>query len=418
MPKLGPSMEQATVVRWHKSAGDNVRQGDIIVDIETEKTVHEIEAEADGVLHETRVPEGQSCVVGAVLAVFGAAGEKQEAAPEAVARTPAGVVSEALPWSIDASSRATAQSHETRRILIKSSPAARRVAREKRVDLSRVAGTGPRGRIVSEDVIRAASAAGAQPAATHLPANRTPLRVPMESDVPAAAAPGGHAVKERRPLTSARRVIAERMARSKQSAPHFYVGMDVDMTRVKETRESWKAAGESPVPSYNDFVIWAAARALRSFPELNASLVGEELVIYSDINIGMATSAPDGLVVPVIRRADRLSVRGVASSSAELAGRARDRKLLPDHLEGATFTISNLGMFGVDSFSAIINPPQSAILAVGQVAPRVVTDGHSITIRTLATVTVSVDHRVADGVLASLFLGAFKQSLEAFREGE
>lgn len=415
MPKLGPSMEQATVVRWHKSAGDSVRRGEIIVEIETEKTVHEVEAEGDGVLLETLVPQGQSCAVGTVLALLGAANEGRAGAPEAAARTPPDPAVGAPSPGAASSGRAAADSGETR-ILIKSSPAARRVARERHVDLSTVTGTGPRGRIVSEDVIRAASAADPQPEAMHPPRIPTRELVAMAHEGPAPT--GGHAVKERRPLTSARRVIAERMARSKQSAPHFYVSMDVDMTRVRDTRESWKAAGESPVPSYNDFVIWAAARALRSFPELNASLAGDELMIYSDINIGMATSAPDGLVVPVIPCADRLSVRAVASRTADLAARAHDRKLLPDSLDGATFTISNLGMFGVDSFSAIINPPQSAILAVGRVAPRVVTDGDSITIRTLATVTVSVDHRVADGVLASHFLGAFRKSLEAFSEGE
>lgn len=424
MPKLGPSVEQATVIRWHKAEGDKVRQGELILDIETEKTVHEVEAEADGILHKTLVQEGQSCQVGTVLALLGVAGERVAGAPVAVAQAPAPdpqrpvAAAAGVPARMGASAAAAGDEREIDRVLIKSSPAARRVARERSVDLSMVTGTGPHGRIVSDDVVRAAKAAQGSSGPMRVPTTPAdgPPSMAREPAPPAAIA--GITVKERRPLTSVRRTIAERMVRSKQSAPHFHISMDVDMTRVKETRQAWRQAGETSVPSYNDFILWATAQALRSFPELNASLAGDDLVIYSDINVGMATSAPDGLVVPVIQRADRLSVRGLASRSGDLAARARDRKLLPASCEGATFSVSNLGMFGVASFSAIINPPQSAILAVGQVAPRVVTDGSSISIRTFTTLTLSVDHRVADGVLASHFLGALKQLLETFREGE
>lgn len=434
MPKLGPSIEQATVVRWHKARGEAVRRGEPIVDIETDKTVQEVEAEADGVLHEVFVAEGQACAVGTVLALLGSAGEEAASpvvasAPPAIAAAvasvqPADVVAPVQPAiAASASTQRTIAADvspagsspwlniadDIERVLVKASPAARRVAREKGVDLSVVTGTGPRGRVVAEDVLRAAAAAEVLAQAAR---PEVDIALPMQAEPAAAIA--GCAVKERRPLGSVRRRIADRMLQSKQSAPDFWVAMDVDMSLVKAARDRWLSCGEDPVPSYNDFVLFACARALREFPELNASLAGDEVVIYSDVNVGMATAAPDGLVVPVIRNAERMSVRGVASRSRELASRARDRKLLPADCEGGTFTVSNLGMFGVDRFVAIINPPQCAILAVGQVAPRVITDGHSISIRVETTLTLSVDHRIADGVVASRFLGSVKRSLETF----
>lgn len=417
MPKLGPSVEQATVVRWHKSQGQALRQGEALVDIETDKTVQELAAEGDGVLHKILVPEGKLCAVGTVLALVGAAGESVVETPETavagansvgtdLSSVPAPVASAATQASID-------EADSVDRLLIRSSPAARRVAREKGVDLSAVVGTGPRGRIVVEDVERAASVAesiGLAAGGTATPAPASIVVGAWSEEAPILDC----TVKEKRPLTSIRRTIAERMVRSKRETPHFYISMDVDMTDVKAARERWRGAGETAVPSYNDFVLWAAARTLRGFPELNASFTGDDLIIYDDINIGMATSMPDGLVVPVIRRADRMSVRGVACHSRDLAAKARDRKLAPSDCESGTFTVSNLGMLGVDTFVAIINPPQCAILAVGQVSPRVVTDGQAIFIRAQMTATLSVDHRVTDGVKASEFLAKFKETLETF----
>lgn len=416
MPKLGPSIEEATVVRWHKSQGQALRQGEPLVDIETDKTVQELVAETDGVLHKILISEGELCAVGTVLALVGAAGESVAGTPEtALAGASGGGTSTSMapaPAVSAATQTSIGDSDPVHRLLIRSSPAARRVARERGVDLSAVVGTGPRGRVVVEDVERAASvvvsighAAGTAP---------PPSAVVRES--PGETPIVGCAATERRPLTSMRRAIAERMVRSKRDTPHFYISMEVDMTGVKAARDRWKGAGETTVPSYNDFVLWAAARTLRDFPELNASFAGDDLIFYADINIGMATSVPDGLIVPVIKLADRMSVRGVACHSRELAAKARDRKLAPADCEGGTFTVSNLGMLGVDTFVAIINPPQCAILAVGQVTPRVVTDGQAIAIRTQMTATLSVDHRVTDGVMASRFLAKFKEMLETFQD--
>lgn len=412
MPKLGPSMEQGTVVRWHKAQGDAVSKGEPILEIETDKTVQEVEAEAEGILREILVAEGQSCAVGTVLAVLSAEGDASVAAAIEQPR-PAIRVQADTERRVSMQERAVVAHarRDEKPLPLRSSPAARRVARETGIDLAAVKGTGPHGRIVADDVLRAVASRQAAVPATgsgaEVRARPTPL---PQSDT--------RSVKERIALSAIRRTTGERMTLSKQAAPHFYVSMHVDMRRVQETRAAWKDRGETPVPSYNDFVLWAAARALKAFPALNSSLSGDEITVFADINVGMATAVQEGLIVPVIHRADRLSVRGMASRTGELATKARDRKLAAVDCDGGTFTVSNLGMLGVDSFVAIINPPQAAILAVGQVAPRVVTDGTSISICPMTTMTLSVDHRVADGVLASRFLGALKEALEGFGDDE
>ena len=202
------------------------------------------------------------------------------------------------------------------------------------------------------------------------------------------------------------------MTQSKQSAPHFYISMDIDMSAVSEARANLKEKGEAIVPSINDFILQSCARALKSFPSVNSSFTEQGIKQHSDINIGVAVALDEGLVVPVIRNADRLSLVELAKQSRELADKAQNKKLFPLDYEGGTFTVSNLGMLGVDSFIAIINPPQCAILAVGRVAPRVVTDGDGIEIRSMMTATLSADHRVVDGAIAARFLHQVKQLLE------
>jgi pyruvate dehydrogenase E2 component (dihydrolipoamide acetyltransferase) len=202
------------------------------------------------------------------------------------------------------------------------------------------------------------------------------------------------------------------MAKSKQSAPHFYLSMDVDMTEITRRRSGLKTAGEAVVPSINDYILAAAARALRDFPALNAAFIGKGVELYADINLGVAVAIEDGLVVPVIRNADRLSLAELAKESRALAEKAQKKKLFPLDYEGGTFTVSNLGMFGVDNFIAIINPPQCAILAVGQVKPRVVAHGEGIAVRPMMTMSLSADHRVVDGAMAARFLQEVKGQLE------
>ena len=219
-------------------------------------------------------------------------------------------------------------------------------------------------------------------------------------------------MRETVPLTAMRRIVGERMTKSKQTAPHFYVSMDVDMGEVERRRAEWKEKGKEVIPSINDFILRASAQALRNFPLLNSTFTDEGVKVFSDINVGMAVALDEGLVAPVIRNADRLSLEDLARKSRELVEKAQRKRLLPLDYEGGTFTVSNLGMLGVDSFVAIINPPQCAILAVGQVAPRVVPQGEEIAVRSMMNMTLSADHRIVDGVLAARFLREVKGLLE------
>ena len=226
-------------------------------------------------------------------------------------------------------------------------------------------------------------------------------------DAPAEAGAGRSV-----PLSRMRRLIGERMASSKQTAPHFYLDMAVDMTGVESRREALKQQGTEPVPSVNDFILKAVGRALADSPAMNASWTDKGIEQYGEVNLGMAVAVDDGLVVPVIRNADKLPLEELALRSRELANQAQNRKLMPTDYQGGTFTVSNLGMFGVDSFTAIINPPQCGILAVGRVAPRVVPHGGDIAIRSMMTMTLSADHRVVDGAIGARFLQRVKQQLE------
>jgi pyruvate dehydrogenase E2 component (dihydrolipoamide acetyltransferase) len=233
----------------------------------------------------------------------------------------------------------------------------------------------------------------------------------------AAQEPGAHAAApaaaDLLPLTPMRRIVGQRMTQSKQSAPHFYVSMDIDMTAVLALRAEWKERGAESIPSINDFILQACARALKDFPAVNSTYTEQGIEVHTNVNIGMAVALAEGLVVPVIRGTDQLSLKELAAQSRQLADKAQTKKLFPLDYEGGTFTVSNLGMLGVDNFIAIINPPQCAILAVGRVAPRVVTDGDGIEIKSMMTATLSADHRILDGAIAARFLAAVKQQLQA-----
>ncbi|MGH7927230.1 MAG: dihydrolipoamide acetyltransferase family protein, partial [Candidatus Binatia bacterium] len=246
--------------------------------------------------------------------------------------------------------------------------------------------SGPEGSVLAQDVLRAAQAPEAQPA------------TPTGSDL--------------LPLSPMRRIVGERMTQSKQSAPHFYLSMDIDMTAVLTLRARWKERGDESIPSINDLILHACARTLRDFPSVNSTYTEQGIQAHEDINIGMAVALEEGLVVPVIRKADQLSLTELAAQSRQLGDKAQTKKLFPLDYEGGTFTVSNLGMLEVDHFIAIINPPQCAILAVGRVAPRVVTDGDGIEIKSMMTATLSADHRIVDGAIAARFLKTVKQQLE------
>jgi pyruvate dehydrogenase E2 component (dihydrolipoamide acetyltransferase) len=352
MPALGVAQQTGTLLKWLKSEGQTVTKGEPLMEIETDKSTVEIEAAASGVLARVTAQAGEEVPVGQTIALILAPGEAlptKQAVPVAAPVLPplpqgeGRGESRAMP-STATTTPAISTAPTGGRIL--ASPKAKRIAKERGIDLSSLRGSGPEGSVLAADVQRAANENVARPATS--------------------TAPG------LLPLTPMRRIVGQRMTQSKQSAPHFYISMDIDMTAVSEARAGWKEKGETSVPSINDFILHACARVLKDFPSVNSTFTEQGIQLHADINIGMAVALDEGLVVPVIRNTDRLSLKELATQSRELADKAQKKKLFPLDYEGGTFTVSNLGMLGVDNFIAIINPPQCAILAVGRVAPRVV----------------------------------------------
>ncbi len=389
MPALGVAQEKGTLLNWLKPEGQLVTKGEPLMEVETDKATVEIEAPASGILTNVTAFAGDEIPVGNKIAVILAPGE---------VATPAALHQHSLPdplpqgegrpgTSTPTSPAEPAASTTSDGGRVLASPAAKRIAREKGIDLAMLHGSGPEGSILAEDVLRAA------------PEKASPQVEPSGA-------------KEVVPLSPMRRIVGQRMTQSKQSAPHFYVSMDIDMTKVSRLRAEWKDRGENSVPSINDFILHTCARALKDFPSLNSTYTEQQIMMHADINIGTAVALEEGLVVPVIRNADRLSLVELARQSRELIDKAQKKKLFPLDYEGGTFTVSNLGMFGAENFIAIINPPQCAILAVGRVAPRVVAQGDAITIRSLMTATLSADHRVVDGAVAARFLQEVRRLLE------
>ena len=401
MPALGVAQQTGTLLKWLKAEGQTVTKGEPLMEIETDKATVEIEAAASGVLTQISAKAGDEVPVGQTIALILAPGEKATAAtlqrphpsplPEGEGIDRGDATGEARAETSIAAQPVTlvVGTAPTTSGKVLASPKAKRIAKEQRIDLASLRGSGPEGSILTADVLRAVGG--------------------LAQAIPATPSPVSHDII---PFTPMRRIVGQRMTQSKQSAPHFYISMDIDMTAVSRRRNEAKERGELSTPSINDFILQACAQALREFPSLNASFTERGIQQHADINIGIAVALDDGLVVPVIRNADRLSLMELAEQSRELADKAQNKKLFPLDYEGGTFTVSNLGMLGVDGFIAIINPPQCAILAVGRVAPRVVTDGDSIEIRSLMTATLSADHRVVDGALAARFVQEVKQLLE------
>jgi len=387
MPALGVAQQTGILLKWLKAEGQSVAKGEPLIEIETDKSTVEIEAGASGILARVTAKAGDEIPVGQAIALIL---EPGEAMPTKKALPIVATVLPSLPHG-EGSAKTTSTSMSTittaaRAGRILASPKAKRIAKEQGVDLSSLIPSGPEGSILAVDVQRATGSTAARLANSTV---------------------GGLS-----PLSPMRRIVGQRMTQSKQSAPHFYLSMDVDMTAVSKLRSEWKERGDEPIPSINDFILQAAARALTELPSMNSSFTEQGIQQHADINIGVAVALEEGLVVPVIRNADRLNLVDLAKQSRELADRAQNKKLFPLDYESGTFTVSNLGMLGVDSFVAIINPPQAGILAVGRVAPRVVTDGDGIEIKSMMTATLSADHRVVDGASAARFLAQVKQFLE------
>ncbi len=429
MPKLSDTMEEGKVLRWAKRVGDRVEIGDVLVEVETDKADMEVEAPAAGVLREIRLDEGASAAVGAVIAVIeeGGAGtaagsgaaraEPIEPAPPAESARrgeppsagPPGAEAAPLAESSPPGGGTPTPAQQKARV----SPLARSLAAELGVDPATLRGTGPGGRVVRRDVEAAARARSEGPgggeAVSTIRAEGKPVRRPPPPAPPAPPA----AAAQRVPLSPMRASIARRMAQSKREAPHFYLSVEVDMERAAALREEMKSSGTAASGvTLTHMIVKAAADSLRAFPELNARFAGDAVELLQEVNIGVATAVPDGLVVPVIHRADRLSLIEIAAAARALTERARSRSFSGDDLTGGTFTVSNLGMYGVDRFVAVINPPQAAVLAVGSVAPRAVVRDGSLVARRTVGLTLSCDHRALDGARAGEFLRDLRERLE------
>ena len=395
MPSLSPTMKEGKIVRWMKKPGDKVSSGDALAEVETDKSNLEIEAYDDGTLARIVVEAGQLATVGAPIAFLaGKGGAKAAAAPapQAAAPAPKAAASAPAPKAAAPSPRATPSTPGGR---LRASPLARRMAQERGLDLANIQGSGPLGRIVKRDIEAALSQAPAPAAA----ARRAP-----------AAAPGVRAEPKAVPVSSMRKVISQRMAEVKPGVPHFYLSVDVEMDAAMKIREEAKAL-ESKV-SVNDIIVKAAAIALRRYPKMNVSLQGDSILHFETVDIGIAVAIEDGLITPVIRDADQKGLAAISAAARDMAERARKRSLKPDEYTGGSLTVSNLGMYGIDAFIAVINPPQAAILAVGQVADKVVVRDGQMVVRKMMTINLSGDHRVIDGAIGAEYLRELKALLE------
>jgi len=417
MPKLSDTMTEGTLLRWRKKKGDKVEVGDILAEVETDKATMEMEAFEEGVLTDIYVPEGGKVVVGAAIALVLKEGEKAGDKPKA-APTPAAPAADApaarpsvasgrplTPRARAAALRAGggggAGGNLNEGVRVKATPLARKIADERGVRLAGVQGTGPGGRIIAFDVENAPvggpapAAGGSSPVAAILP---TPIAGMPETRVP---------------LSGMRRVIAERLLASKTQIPHFYLSIEIDAAPMMAFRKEYIAASGGKI-TFNDIALAAVARAAMQKPKVNAAFAGDAIIEYGSVNLSVAIAVEDGLVTPVIRDAQKLSLKEISASVKDLALRARDKKLKPEEYAGGTITVSNLGSYGIEQFCAIVNPPQAAILAVGAIVKKpVVNERDEIEIGHRMSITLSGDHRVVDGAVAAEYMSALRKLLES-----
>lgn len=433
MPALSPTMEKGNLAKWLKKEGDKVKSGDVIAEIETDKATMEVEAIDEGTIAKILVPEGtQDVPVNDVIAVLAGEGEDVKAAgsakpsasaapPKAAeapatapAAAPAPAAPKAAPPPTAAAPAAQGNGHAGR---VFSSPLARRIAKEAGIDVGMVTGTGPHGRVVARDVEQAKSGKGLKaPAAA--PSGGAPSIAPTMSDkqILSLFEPGSYDIV---PHDGMRRTIAQRLTASIQNVPHFYLTIDCDIGKLLAAREEINAAApkdKEKKPLYkisvNDFVIKAMAVALQKIPNCNVSWTESGMVKHHHSDVGVAVAMPGGLITPIIRKAETKTLSTISNEMKDFAARARTRKLKPEEYQGGTTAVSNLGMFGIKDFTAVINPPHATILAVGTSEERPVVRGGKIEIAQMMSVTLSCDHRAIDGALGAELIGAFKQLIE------
>jgi pyruvate dehydrogenase E2 component (dihydrolipoamide acetyltransferase) len=417
MPALSPTMTEGKIARWLKAEGDTVKSGQVLCEIETDKATMEVEAVDEGILARILVPGGTEGVkVNAVIAVIAGEGEDAKAVAAggaaAVPAAPKAPAPAAAPAAATSAPFAAAPSGASSGARVVASPLAKRMAEQAGLDLAKIEGTGPGGRIVKHDVESAVSGGGARKAAPAGASAGAPAPVAVSSA--ALAAIGPHKLV---PLSTMRKVIARRLTESKQQVPHFYLTVDCDIDKLLAGRASLNARSPEKGPgafklSVNDFIIKAVAVALRQVPNANASFSDDGMLLWENVDISVAVAIPGGLITPIIRDADKKGLVDISNAMKDLATRAKDGKLKPEEFQGGTFSISNLGMFGIKDFAAVINPPQGCILAVGAGEQRAVVKNGALAVATVMSVTLSVDHRVVDGSVGAEFLAAFKKIVE------
>jgi len=414
MPTLSPTMTEGKIARWMKAEGDAVKSGQVLCEIETDKATMEVEAVDEGTLAKILVPGGTDGVkVNAVIAVIAGEGEDVKAAaasggapaPKAAAPAPAAPAASPVAAPV-----AAVASHGAR---VFASPLAKRLAEQGGLDLAKIPGTGPGGRVVKHDVETALAGGGAKKSAAPAPV-ATAAAAPVAVSSAALAAIGPHKLV---PLSTMRKVIARRLTESKQQVPHFYLTVDCDIDKLLAGRAALNAKSPEKGPgafklSVNDFVIKSVAAALRQVPNANASFSDDGMLLWENVDISVAVAIDGGLITPIIRDADKKGLVEISNTMKDLAARAKSGKLKPEEFQGGTFSISNLGMFGIKDFAAVINPPQGCILAVGAGEQRPVVKNGALAIATMMSVTLSVDHRVVDGSVGAEFLAAFKKIVE------
>jgi pyruvate dehydrogenase E2 component (dihydrolipoamide acetyltransferase) len=417
MPALSPTMTEGKLSRWLKKEGDEVKSGDVLAEIETDKATMEVEAVDEGYLAKIVVPDNTDGVaVNAVIGVLteqkGQAVDAPKAAPKDISTETPQEAPKETPSPVEKTAPPAHEDHEDR---IFASPLARRMAKQAGIDLSAIKGSGPNGRIVKADIESQDSAKPKPEAATQTaapPAIRESAKPATAPQAPVITAP-----HKKIPNSSMRKVIAKRLLESKQNVPHFYLASHIEIDALLKLRAELNAKSPKDGPSafklsVNDLIIKACAVALRRHPNVNSTYTEQDIIQYEDVDLSIAVAIPDGLITPIIRKADQLGLAAISAAMKDLGARAKSGKLKPEEFQGGGFSISNLGMFGIPEFSAIINPPQSAILAVGAGEKRAVVKNDAITIATMMTVTLSCDHRVVDGALGAEFLSTLKGIIE------
>ena len=418
MPKLSDTMTEGTLLKWHKNVGDRVEIGDIIAEVETDKATMEMEAFDDGVLTSILVPAGGKAAIGTILGVL----DGNDSAPAPAATTAPATSNAAVPSSPAAASPVPVAASTCSGERIKSSPLARKVAASLQVNLANVTGSGPGGRIIRKDVEAAVGQASAPATTSPLAAAASALaaasktRAAAPAPAPVAISPVAKAEDQVIELSSLRKIIASRLLTSKQTIPHFYLHVEADAAPLMSLRKQINDQAANTTGnkySVNDFIMKALINATMAVPAINASFGGDHIVRFSSVGLSVAIAIEDGLVTPVVKNAESKSLLQISREVKDFAVRAKERKLRPDEFDGGTITISNLGAWGIESFDAIVNPPQAAILSVGAVIEKPVVKNGQIVVGQRINLGLSCDHRVVDGAIAAAFLSEVKKLIES-----